>query len=182
MTEYVAGTAMVQKGDFGEARNRAENIKQLVEHEGYDTFYLDFYYMLLAEMHLARGEVDAATSAKDRVSYVPVRSNPRYQILLADIQARTGDISGAMDTQQRFYSYHIYTSRPWYGGDPFDYFLACSRVNYRLGKLYEQQGDESRAVEYYEKALEQWKNADEDFPELLDAKARLARLDQSSSR
>jgi tetratricopeptide (TPR) repeat protein len=45
-----------------------------------------------------------------------------------------------------------------------------------LGEIYERQGDEKRAIESYEKFLDLWKDADEDLPELIEAKARLARL------
>jgi tetratricopeptide (TPR) repeat protein len=62
------------------------------------------------------------------------------------------------------------------GGDDFDYVLRCSKVHLRLGQLHEETGDRSRAIEYYEKALEQWKNADEALPELHEARARLERL------
>ena len=49
-----------------------------------------------------------------------------------------------------------------------------------LGKIYEKQGEPKRAIENYEKFLELWKNADEDLPDLIDAKARLARLKENS--
>jgi hypothetical protein len=45
-----------------------------------------------------------------------------------------------------------------------------------LGKTDEAMGDAPKAIEYYEKALDQWKNADEDHSELIDTKARLANL------
>jgi len=45
-----------------------------------------------------------------------------------------------------------------------------------LGRIYEQQGDRKLAIENYQKLLELWKDADQDLPELLDAKARLAKL------
>ena len=47
---------------------------------------------------------------------------------------------------------------------------------YLLGKIYEKKGDTKLATEHYEKFLELWKNADEDLPELLNARARHARL------
>ena len=47
----------------------------------------------------------------------------------------------------------------------------------RLGALYEQQGDHAKAVEYYSKFLDQWKDADPDLQPLVrDVKQRLARL------
>ena len=62
------------------------------------------------------------------------------------------------------------------GGDFFSYFLERSRVYYNIAKLYERMGESSQAIECYEKAINQWKNADEDLPEKIDAKKRLANL------
>ncbi len=45
-----------------------------------------------------------------------------------------------------------------------------------LGKICEQQGNIARAIEHYEKFLELWKDADPGFPEVEDAKKRLAGL------
>ena len=60
--------------------------------------------------------------------------------------------------------------------ESFDHFHEQSMVNYRIAQLYEKKGDHQQAMEYYEKALEQWKHADEDLPEPHDARARLERL------
>ena len=45
-----------------------------------------------------------------------------------------------------------------------------------MGKIYEKKGDTSLAVKNYEKFLELWKDADQDLPDLIDAKKRLANL------
>ena len=50
------------------------------------------------------------------------------------------------------------------------------RSIYLLGKIYEQTGDRNLALKNYKKFLEMWKNADEDLPDLIDAKKRLANL------
>ena len=47
---------------------------------------------------------------------------------------------------------------------------------YLLGKIYEEKGDKKLAIKSYEKLLALWKNADADLPELIEAKARLAKL------
>ena len=47
---------------------------------------------------------------------------------------------------------------------------------YLLAKVYEQMGKRRLAINNYTKFLEMWKNADEDLPDLIDAKARLAKL------
>jgi len=45
-----------------------------------------------------------------------------------------------------------------------------------LGKIYEAKGDKRLATQKYEKFLDLWKDADEDLPDLIDAKTRLAKL------
>jgi len=47
------------------------------------------------------------------------------------------------------------------------------RAFYRLGQIYEKQGNPKEAVSHYRKFLELWKDADPDIPELTDARARL---------
>ncbi len=51
-----------------------------------------------------------------------------------------------------------------------------SKSNYELAKIYEEKGEKQKAIEYYEKFLKIWKEADEDLPELIDAKKRLDNL------
>jgi tetratricopeptide (TPR) repeat protein len=51
---------------------------------------------------------------------------------------------------------------------------------YELAKLYEEKGSKVKAIEQYEKFLEIWKDADENLPEPIDAKNRLAKLKASS--
>jgi tetratricopeptide (TPR) repeat protein len=45
---------------------------------------------------------------------------------------------------------------------------------YTLGKIYEQQGKKTRAIENYKKFLDLWKDADSGIPEVEDASKRLA--------
>ena len=47
---------------------------------------------------------------------------------------------------------------------------------YKLGEIYEEQGDKSKAIENYEKFLDLWKDADPGIVEVEDAKKRLAGL------
>ena len=44
---------------------------------------------------------------------------------------------------------------------------------YMLGKIHEQQGDTSKAIEHYQKFLTLWKDADPGIAEVEDAKKRL---------
>ncbi len=52
--------------------------------------------------------------------------------------------------------------------------------HYQLGKAYEASGWNDKAIEQYKTFLDIWKNADEGLESVEDAKARLARLTDSS--
>jgi hypothetical protein len=47
---------------------------------------------------------------------------------------------------------------------------------YLLGKIYEMKDNRKLAIENYEKFLDLWKDADEDLPDLIEAKKQLAKL------
>jgi tetratricopeptide (TPR) repeat protein len=51
-----------------------------------------------------------------------------------------------------------------------------ARYTFLLGKFYEKKGEKKPAIENYDKFLNMWKNADKDLPDIIDAKARLAKL------
>jgi cytochrome c-type biogenesis protein CcmH/NrfG len=47
---------------------------------------------------------------------------------------------------------------------------------YMLGKIYEQQGNTTKAIEHYEKFLDLWKDSNPGIAEIEDARSRLAGL------
>ncbi len=53
---------------------------------------------------------------------------------------------------------------------------------YLLVKIYDKKGDNQLAIKNTEKFLDLWKDADEDLPDLIDAKKRLARLTPLDNR
>ena len=49
-----------------------------------------------------------------------------------------------------------------------------------MGKILEQQGNKTKAIEHYEKFLDLWKDADPGIAEVEDARGRLMRLKKSA--
>ena len=61
------------------------------------------------------------------------------------------------------------------------YILPAERVldEFRLARVYEELGDTERARHWYERFTEDWKDADSDIPELIEARKRLAELESN---
>jgi tetratricopeptide (TPR) repeat protein len=179
MSEYWIGWAQLQRGDLSAAETRAEKIAGLVNSEPYDAFFRNFHHMLSAEIDLSRGDHRAAEGVLANVSRHTSTYSPHFRALQAKLEFASGDHAAAIRTYDNMCN-EVMKVNLYYGGDELLYFLNCSQVNYNLGRTYEAMGDAPRAIEYYEKALDQWKNADEDHPELIDTERRLTSLRASS--
>ena len=55
-------------------------------------------------------------------------------------------------------------------------------MTYIFGKIYEEQGDTTKAIDQYEKFLSLWKDADPCIAEVEDAKKRLAGLREMADK
>ncbi len=64
----------------------------------------------------------------------------------------------------------------WDSGQTFIYFYERSRLDYTIGRLYEQTRDASKAREHYTRFLELMAKADPGIRDVEDAKKRLAAL------
>ncbi|MEJ2635226.1 MAG: protein kinase [Calditrichia bacterium] len=169
--EYFAGVTAINEGKFSRAREAADWIRNYVEDNSYDSALLDFYYLLRAEIHLKLNDSAEALSMLNKVSHISSIWMPHFYRLNADIMASQGEIDKALQVQQRLHDDWRLTA-----ADFFDYFLERSMSDYHTARLFEKKGEIKQAVIYYEKALERWKNADDDLPALINIKARLSAL------
>jgi len=86
---------------------------------------------------------------------------------LAEAYYKSGDLNKAREEYKRITAL---TAGRLYFGDIY------AKSFYMLGKIYEQQGNKTKAIEYYEKFLNLWKDADPGIAEVEDARKRLAEL------
>ena len=56
------------------------------------------------------------------------------------------------------------------------------KYHYRLARLYQEKGRSEQAIKEYKKFLELWEDADNDLPELKEAKKRLATLKEKTPK
>jgi tetratricopeptide (TPR) repeat protein len=98
--------------------------------------------------------------------------------LISDM-ARVYDAAGMVDSAIARYEQVIATPYSTRLGQ-FD-APALARQLRRLGALYEQKGNNEKAIEYYQKFADLWKNADPEFqPEVIEAKRRISALSATS--
>jgi tetratricopeptide (TPR) repeat protein/DNA-binding winged helix-turn-helix (wHTH) protein/TolB-like protein len=179
MSEYLSASALMQNGDYARAETHAANIQQIVTDGNYQSIFLDYFHLLKADHHLNRGDSTAAEQELGKVGPVNRQFSPHFHLLMGKIKAAKGETSVAAGFYEDLCR-NIYMLNPRLGGSQFDYFLGCSMSNYYLGRLYEDAGKPSLAIEYYEKALDIWKDADADMPAMLDATVHLKKLKASS--
>lgn len=134
-------------------------------------------------VHQARAEYEDAIKQLQFLS----QPGPLYEKIflgynLAQCYIETGQNERAINTIQKMQQ--IFAPGYYYGLKFLVGLRAAvySTTFYLLGTIYEKMGNRKQAIENYEKFLELWKHADEGLPELIDAKARLARLKGMSKK
>ena len=131
--------------------------------------------MLKAEILTAENSYDEALTILRKIKIPKVDDNffrftlPLKDDLIAKTLIKMNNTDEAIDEYERMISSDL-KKRGWRFIDP--------RYRYRLAKLYDQKNWPGKAMEQYKKFLKIWVNADPDRTELIDAKKRLAVLEE----
>ncbi len=128
----------------------------------------------LANYYRLRGEIDFYKQDYTNATHNLETSNSLYddfetRVLLAKIYNRSGQYEKA----KKEYEYileHQYATL--FDALPTMWPLA----HYWLAKIDELDGNRDDAIEYYQKFLKLWKDADEDVAELLDARGQISEI------
>jgi tetratricopeptide (TPR) repeat protein len=164
------GIVYVEMKSMEDAKRTADELMQVIE-QGMNKKSIRYHYLLAGKIELEKGNhsqaIEHFKNAISLLSHGPLNKQVHFIDPLAFAYYKAGDLENALKqyewitslTQGRIREADIY-----------------AKSFYMLGKIYEQKGNKAKAIEHYEKFLDLWKNADPGFPEVEDAKERLAGL------
>jgi serine/threonine protein kinase/Flp pilus assembly protein TadD len=167
---FLQGLISVESGSLDKAQKTATELKELID-SGMNKKAIRYYYNLLGRLELKRENyIKAIELFNTALAYVPFQyswDNEHALFIepLAVAYYGSGNLRKSVEEYEKLVS--LTAGRLFYG----DIYV---KAFYMLGKIAEQQGDKAKAIEYYRKFLDLWKDADPGFPEVEDAKKRLA--------
>jgi serine/threonine protein kinase/tetratricopeptide (TPR) repeat protein len=169
-----SGRVFVKQRQFGKAVAAAEEIKGLVKKHNMAPDYLDFSYLLEAEIAMAQNKPEEALRILDRASFHAWWSSPFYWRTRAAAEEALGRFEPAVESFGKFFG-HVILARQDIS-DPVRYFYELSMVDYNLGRIAEKMNDAAAAKDHYRKFLEGMTAAEPGLPEVADAQKRLSAL------
>jgi serine/threonine protein kinase/Flp pilus assembly protein TadD len=166
----VKGIVLAAMKSFAEARQMADQLKEMID-SGINKKSIKYYYHLMGEIERTSGNYSAAIEylikARSFEGDGPLARRIDFANSLALAYYQAGDFESARDLYEKITGF---TTDRLRNGDTY------TKSFYMLGKICEELGDAAKAIEFYEKFLDLWKDADPGIEEVEDAKDRLAGL------
>jgi len=157
------GKILVRQGRLDQAENLLEEISDRMNEESRDDRVN--FNILKGEIELAKG------NHAEAVELLEVAYNLREDNYILESVAygylRKGDMERAIE------KYEHLVADPSLGWEAQEYWI---RAHAQLGRIYEEKGETRKALQYYQRFLDIWKDADPGLPEIEDVKKRLAVL------
>jgi len=153
-------------------KETARELKESIE-SGLNDKAIREYDYLMGLIELEKGNYSASAGHLDKGrSLLPAENDAwdahaKFSFALGQAYYKAGDLNKAQAAYEEIL--------PMTNGRIFYPELYCLAF-LELGKVFQDKGNTSRAIEYYEKFLTLWKDADPGLPEVEDAKKRLAGL------
>ncbi len=166
---FYKALAYIKKKSIDEGQGAAYKLKELID-EGMNKNLIRNYYHLIGRIELEKENFPKAIEYLDKAINLLPFQHSRHGLFieaLALTYFRAGDPEKAREEYEKIAN--LTTGRLFWGD-------IYAKSFYMLGKIYEQQGNIAQAIDHYKKFLDLWKNADPGFPEVGDAKKRLAAL------
>jgi tetratricopeptide (TPR) repeat protein len=166
------GALYLEAGSTGQAEKIATELKALMD-QGMNRKAMRYSLYLQGLIDLKKGNFQRSQENLNRaVALLPYQASAFAEHAffidaLASACYKAGRLDEAGEEYQKITE--LTTGRQFYGD-------LYAKSFYMLGKIAEQDGDKARARQNYQRFLEIWREADPGFPEVADAKKRLAAL------
>jgi tetratricopeptide (TPR) repeat protein len=174
---YGKGLAFLEINSIDDAQRTADELKNFIEKGEYKKI-IRLYYNLMGLIESKRENLTLAIEYFERaIAFLPSEGffgygTAMYLDSLALAYYKMKDLENAKDQYEKITN--LTTGRLDYG----DIF---AKSFYMLGKIYEQQGETTTAIEHYEKFLSFWKDADPGIAKVQDARKRLKGINTSKT-
>ena len=177
---HLKGIILLENGRIKEAQGIADDLKRTIE-SWLNPKLIRYHDNLMGRIELKRGNtaraVERFEAALSLVPYQKDSSNKEDQAIflepLAQAHFQSGDFEKARETYEKIVSL---TSGRIRFGDIY------AKSFYMLGNIYEKSAKRKEATANYRRFLDLWKDADPGWPEVDEAKARLAVFEGSEPK
>jgi tetratricopeptide (TPR) repeat protein len=170
---HLQGLIALEMNNLNEAQIIADKIKKEIDN-WLNPKLMRCYNHLVGHIYLKENNTgDAIAYFRKAVEHLPWQYEPEgdghawyyYSLALAFYRAK--DYESALKWYEKIFDL---TSGRIYDGDIY------AKSFFMMGKIYEEKGNTTKAIESYMKFLDLWKDADPFIPEVEDAKLRLISL------
>jgi len=171
---HLQGLIALEMNNLNEAQIIADKIKIEVDN-WLNPRLMRHFYRLMGHIELEKYKMaDAITSFEKAIALLPYQNKPddgddhaMYYDSLALALYKAKDFERAQKWYKKIFNL---TSGRIYYGDVY------AKSFFMMGKIYEQKGDTTKAIEHYAKFLDLWEDSDPGIAEVADAKQRLEGL------
>jgi serine/threonine protein kinase/tetratricopeptide (TPR) repeat protein len=172
-----AGRIFLKQGQIDRAVSAGEEMARAIKEQDLPAGYLDFRYILEAEIATAQSRPEEALRIIDRTFFLYAMSSPFCWRTKAAAEEALGRFEAASESYKKFQGYMPMARQSVC--EPVRYFYELSMADFNLGRIAEKMNDPAAARDHYLKFLERMKAADPGIPEVEDAQKRLAALKET---
>lgn len=173
--DYWIGRSLVARGEINGAEAHASAMRSAAGTTVDGRHFLLYFHGLMADIQLSRGNPREAISSLDRLLPSTRMAFAPMRMLDARASVELGDRTRAIQLYRGFRN-KISACGYLTGGDPLEFWIAQSKLEYYEGQAFERLGGKAEAIAAYQKALRNWQKADRDYPPSVDCRKRLAAL------
>ncbi len=156
---WIRGLIFVKKEKFDQAELEVLIIKELIEKTNAEELKR-YYYHLLGELSLSQGLHQQALENFNKAEVIWSLERPFFVNALGEACFKMGELDKAIEKSKA-----VLEINPNY-----------AQTHYLFGLVYEKKGEKEKARQHFQKFVEIWKDADENLPQLIEAKKRLEQL------